>query len=210
MTSLDDIVTQAENPAYLRVATARVLLRQDLLTRKDELEAAISAAVFTDGRENRTPVAPRLAREMEDLEAEIEAAKVEFKFRSVGKRGWADLLAAHPPTPEQLKQIRGLDHNPVTFPIAALALCYVDPDDPDWEPDTKADTYRQRVEKFARLEQVMNNSQFDLLWAKCIDANIGGLETPKSVAASRILQVSGRSANIAAPAESLAASSSVA
>jgi len=205
--SLDDILSRAKDPSHIRVATARILLEQNLLDRKAQLEAEITAAVAADARENRIPVAYGLARDMEALDAEIEAAKVEFKFRSVGKRAWADLLAAHPPTKEQAGRIRGLDHNPITFPCAALALTYVDPADDQWAPDTKSDVYRDRLAKFTELEQVINNSQFEMLWAKCVDANIGGLDTPKSLAASMILRANGQSATTPAPAGSLAQSS---
>lgn len=209
MDSLDDILAAAENPAFVRVATARVLLRQDLLARKDELEEAIKAEAAIDARENRTPVALGLAREMEALDAEIEEAKVEFKFRSVGKRAWADLLAANPPTKEQSTRIRGLDHNPLTFPCAAVALSYVDPVDPGWVPDQKGEVFAERYAKFVRLFDRLNTSQWEALWSKCIDANLGGLDTPKSQAASLLLRLANsRSATTAVPEESLAVSSS--
>jgi hypothetical protein len=127
MADIADILAQAENPEYVRVATARVLIRQDLLARHEELDAELQAAIASDGMHNRTPRAPALAAELEALEAEVEAAKVEFRFRSIGKRAWADLLAAHPPTREQKKADPRVDHNPDTFPAAAIAASCVDP-----------------------------------------------------------------------------------
>lgn len=207
--SLDDILAQADNPEYVRVATARVLLRQDLLARKDELEEAIKVEAAVDARENRTPVALGLARDMEALDVEIEAAKVEFKFRSVGKRLWADLLAAHPPTKDQTSRIRGLDHNPLTFPCAAVALSYVDPADPGWRPELKGDEFTQRLAKFTRLFDRLNASQWEMLWTKCVDANLG-FDTPgKSQAASLLLRLAnGQSAKPRTISESPEASSS--
>ena len=194
MASIEDILAQAENPAYVRVATARVLLRQDLLAEHARLDAELTQAIVDDERENRIPVAPQLMCALDELEAEIDAAKVEFRFRAIGKRPWADLLKQHPPTKDQ--QRAGLDHNPETFPAAAIAASCVEP--------------TLTVDEAERLERALNASQFDVLWAKCIDANIGGTSDPKSSAAGLIRRANARSASSATAADeqSLAASSS--
>lgn len=194
MSSLDDILAEAENPSYVRVATARILLRQDMLARHAELDAALNKAIEDDGRHNRTPESPRLRDEIEALEAEIEAAKVEFRFRSIGKRAWADLLAAHPPTKPQRTADPRIDHNPQTFPVAAIAASCVDP--------------VMTVDDVKRFDVALPPTLFDVLWARCIDANVGGTETPKSMAAGVIRRVSERSASTPAPAASPARSSS--
>lgn len=196
MDSIESILAQAENPAFARTVTARVLLRQDLVAAHAQLEADLAAAIPEDARENRIPVAPRLAEDLEALEAEIVAAKVEFVFRAIGKRAWANLLAKHPPTKDQLRVERQLDHNPETFPIAAIAASCISP--------------AVTVDDVARLERALNASQFDVLWAKCVDANVGGVADPKSVAAGLIRRANGLSASSATAAAepSLAASSS--
>lgn len=193
MTSLEEILAQAENPAYVRVATARILLRQDLVARHAELEEQLTAAANADRATNREPVAPALAAQILELEQEMEAAKVEFRFRAIGKRAWADLIARHPPTKDQLKADPRLDHNPVTFPVAAIAASCIDPE--------------LTLEDAQRLERALNHSQFDLLWAKVVDANIGGLNAPKSRAAGMILRPSVPSATTAASEEFPEASS---
>lgn len=205
---LDQILAAAENPAYVRVATARVLIRQDLIERHEQLNDDLTEAAQTDAMENRDPVAPVIAQQIADLEAEMEAFKVAFKFRSIGKRAWSDLLMKHPPTKDQSKADPRLDHNPITFPAAALAASWVDPDDDGYHFGTTADEkYPKRLDGIQRLERALNHSQFDLLWAKCIDANIGGTTNPKSQAAGLILRMSGASAITAATAESLGLSS---
>jgi hypothetical protein len=192
--TLDEILAQAEDPAFVRVATARILLRQDFADRHVVLDAALEAAVRDDARLNRTPEAPGIARQIGDLEAETEAAKVEFKFRAIGRRAWADLMSQHPPTKEQLKVSRHWDHNPETFPSAAMAAsCFV--------PDGMT------VEAMRRLEVSLNDTQYKVLWAACLEANTG-VDVPKSPAAGAILRLSGASATTAVPGESLAASSS--
>lgn len=169
---IEAILAEAENPEYVRTATARVLIRQDLVARHAELQAELNSAIAGDDRENRMPVAPRVAEELLDLEAQIEQAKVEFRFRSVGRKAWADLLAKHPPTKEQVRADRRVDHNPATFPLAAIAASCVEP--------------AMTVAEVERLERALNNSQFDTLWSKCIDANVGGLVDPKAIGASSI------------------------
>lgn len=182
-----DILAQAENPAYTRVATARVLLRQDLVTRHRELDEELAAAIARDAKTNERDQAPDIARQIEALQDEMEAAKVEFKFKAIGKKAWADLLAQHPPLKEH-KELR-VDHNPETFPIAAIAASCIKPDGVD--------------EDFVRrLEAVLTDPQFTVIWRACIDANIGGVESPKSLAAGQILRVSEQSGTIAVPAAS--------
>jgi hypothetical protein len=186
------ILAQAENPAYVRVATARVLLRQDLITRHAELEAELAEAIARDAVTNARDRAPTISRQLVELQDEIEAAKVGFKFRNIGRKAWADLLAAHPPTKAQ-KELR-TDHNPETFPIAAMAAAIVEPEGFD-------------EDGIRRLEAVLTDAQFTALWRACVDACMGGVESPKSLAAGQILRVNERSANIAALGESDVASS---
>jgi hypothetical protein len=104
------------------------------------------------------------------------------------------LLAANPPTKDQLKRDPRIDHNPETFPIAAIAASCLEP--------------AVTVEDVGRLERALPSTVFDVLWARCIDANIGGIDAPKSAAAGLILRASERYANTSAPAASPAPSSS--
>ena len=181
------ILAQAEDPAFVRVATARILLRQDLITRHTELETELAEAIARDAVTNAKDRAPDISRKLKKLEDEIEAAKVGFKFRNIGRKAWADLLAAHPPTKAQ-KELR-TDHNPETFPIAAMAAAIVEPEGFD-------------EDGIRRLEAVLTDAQFTALWRACVDACMGGVESPKSLAAGQILRVKERSASIAALAES--------
>jgi hypothetical protein len=191
--TIEQILTQAADPAYVRTTTARILLRQDLLAEHDRLEAELTAAVQADAAENRLPEAPAISQQILDLEAEIDAAKIEFRFRSIGHRAWADLMAAHPPTKEQLKVLGRIDHNPLTFPSAAIAASCIDPAMTD--------------DDVTQLERLLNDTQFNLLFVRCVEANTGGMDTPKSAAAGVIHRVNGRSANTPAPAASPAQSS---
>lgn len=193
MPSIEDILAVAEDPAHRRTATVRILLHQDLELRHRELERLLSDELDADARLNRDPVAPDVAAQIRDLEAEIERSKASFTFRALGKRAWADLLAKHPPTAEQ-KQHGRAEFNADTFPAAAVAACAVDP--------------VITPEAATRLEAALNSSQFDVLWGAVLDVNVGGLSSPKSRVAGLTLRQNGASATTHAPEGSLAASSS--
>ena len=190
--SLGEVLAQAENPEFVRTATARVLLRQDLVARHSQLETELTVARANDYTTNDPDRAPAIAQQIADLEAEMQAETVEFKFAAIGKKAWADLLAANPPTKEQLAdelsrakasgtKPRLLDMNPETFPIAAIAASCKQPAGVD-EAAVK------------RLEAALTDAQFTALWMACIEANIGGGDVPKSLAAGQILRVNGQSA----------------
>src|SRR5678816_1575193 len=99
--SLDEILAEAENPAYVRVATVKVLLRQDLVALHAQLEGELAAAIARDATTNEADRAPGISRRIVELQDEMEASKVEFRFRNIGRKAWADLRAAHPPLKEQ-------------------------------------------------------------------------------------------------------------
>lgn len=169
MTTIDDLLAEIAP----REKTVRILLRQDLLTEHARLDAELIKELKLDEIENRDPVGPDLARRLVEFEDEIEAAKRAFRFRAIGKKAWADLLALHPPTKDQKNANGRLDHNPETFPVAAIAASCAEP--------------VLTVEQVAQLEQAMNLAQFELLWAGCLDVNVGGgADNPKSLVAGPI------------------------
>lgn len=194
--SLDEILSAAENPAYYRVATAVVLPRQDLDDRYRQLDDALTAASLDSDRTlARSGELKRLATEMEELRAEMEAELVEFRFRSIGTQAWLDLLAKHPPPKQKVEEARrrgevAPDHNEETFPVAAIAVSCFDPEG-------------LTVDAVKRLRVAWNPAQFSRLWAACVDANTGGGEIPKaSPAAGLILRASERFADTAENAAS--------
>src|SRR5438105_4109088 len=121
MTSWDEIEATHRHVQQ----TVRVPMRADLLDEISTLEDEAQRERVVDQRENRDPVAPKLAQRIEELQADVAASAVAFTFQAVGRRAYAKLLTEHPPTDEQKqdaesKQI-GLSYNPDTFPPALLA-----------------------------------------------------------------------------------------
>lgn len=185
--TLDDF-EKAHQPAR---ATARVGFRQDLWDRHARLEAELVAAVRADTTENRDPQAPAVAEALAALEAEIDANEKLFTFASIGRQRWTKLLAEHPPSAEHREL--GSDHDPETFPPAAVAASAVDP--------------ILSIETASVMFNELNISQWNRLWSACLAANLGGGESPKSAVATAVLKRREPSSTTAPPEESLAASS---
>lgn len=116
-----------------------------------------------------------LAQRIADVEADMEASTVTYRVQSIGRKAWADLKAAHPPTKEEAK--RGLDVNMATFPQAAIAACAVEPTVSPAEAE--------------QLTVVLPDGEWGKLWAAVLGVNLGVMDTPKSAAAAAILRASG-------------------
>lgn len=192
--SIDDILAVAEDPAFHRVVTARVFaVRQELREEHAALEKRLPTLVSDtiDAHPERGAVARRIA----DIEEEMEANVLEFRFRAIGHRAWADLLRKHPPTRDQLARDRQLDHNPETFPHVAIAASCVDP--------------VLTVDDVARLDKspLFDVAAWEELWGACLRANVVS-PVPKSLAAGLILRQNGGSETPHINSVSLAASSS--
>lgn len=171
-----------------RTVSVRVCSRRDLLEEHKRLEAELGEVSRTGGRGlEGNPEAERLALRLHDLEGEIEGAQREFVFRSIGARAWSDLLAKHPPSREHKKVAPGIDYDPDSFPAAAVAASA-------YEPELSLQQARQ-------LEEVLTVSEWAALWGAALNANIGGDDNPKSLAAGSILRRKERSGTTAATGE---------
>lgn len=187
---IDELLAEVEDPAYKLTKTSRVLVGKAivLLDQHAEAEAELAQAIEDDRRLNREPLAPTLAARVQELEAEIEASKRSFRFVSIGRKAWADLVRDHPPSKEDRKRDARSDINSETFPAAAIAASCADP--------------KMTLEQVKRLETAIGDPQWTVLWNDCLQANLGGLSTPKSLLAGTILRASEQFATTAASGES--------
>lgn len=140
----------------------------DLLAEADRLGAEYLEAKGQDEAENREPQAPALAERLKDLSTQIQAAEVEFVFRSIGRLAWQNLIAEHPPTKEQREL--GADMNVDTFPATAMAASCISPEGAD-------------VASFEQLSEIVTNGQWNRLWVTCHQANNASGDIPNLVAA---------------------------
>jgi hypothetical protein len=174
------------------VARVRVCLRNDLVDRLAQLDVELRRAREEDEKHNRKPAAPGIAEEIQRVEAEAREHEVEFVFTEIGRRAWSDLLAQYPPDDEQRAQ--GLDHDPATFPPAAMAASCTSP----------AGT---TLERMTKVFDDWGVGQVTALWRACLAANVGVTQVPKSLAASAVLRASSASSTTADPEGSPEASS---
>jgi hypothetical protein len=187
-----EILADAKKPEHRRTATARILLRPDLIQRHREMDDRL--VDFNDDSIDQTGRV-ELAKEVERLEDEIEAARVPFTFQGIGNRAWSDLMRDHPPTAEQAKAAPRAEFNPDTFPAAAMAASCIDP----------AET---TAEDFLELETLITVLDYQNLWGALLNANVGGGDRPKSKAVGMIRSMSAAFETTPASEGSLEASSS--
>jgi hypothetical protein len=146
--------------------SVRICLRGDLLGRIADLEEAFAVARDRDLMLlPEVPTAPAIARELSAAIDEARDAEVRFVFQSLGRERWRELVAAHPPTPQDEK--KGADFDTVTLPIAAMAACCVEPE-------------AATVESFEELAADPNitEDQYNRLWAGCHAANTSSARVP--------------------------------
>lgn len=199
--SINDILADVKVDAHVPTATVTVLLgsAQQMLDQHTALDQRLAEAmvydtsrakVDVDGDLNDvfTPTAPAIAAEIRDLEVAIEEAGTEFTFKSIGRRRWQNLIAAHPPTDADKAQDRTAEINGRTFPIAAVAASCVDPEMSD--------------EQAEELAEHLNNSQWEQLFQAALDVNVGRIAVPKSLAAGTTLRLSEQFGTTAANTES--------
>jgi hypothetical protein len=165
--------------------TVRIPMRADLVDEISVLEQQARRERDIDARENRDPVAPRLAERIRELDDQLAASEVAFTFRGIGRRAYQALIAAHPPTDEQQASARDagvvLSYNPDTFPPALLAAACILP-----EGATLAD--------MTDIWETWSEGQASQLWTAVLTANMGSADVgPKSLIASEILAGSAKS-----------------
>lgn len=176
MASIEDILAQAQ-PVTRAV---RLCLRGDLIAEREALERELLIARQGDLRENRIPEATAVAERIAELEAETDAASVEFKIKAVTRTEWVALLKAHPPTDEEREAGNDFGEG---MAAAALAACSVDPE--------------MSLEQAQQLLDTVSTRQFNSLWSAILTANLGDDTLPKSVAATATLHSSGQSSTTA-------------
>jgi hypothetical protein len=182
MSELDALIDEA-TPVSQPVL---ICTRGDLIGEHARLEAQLEQAQRDDSALNRSPEAPKVARKIAKLEQQMRDSAKELTVTAVGAVAWSEMLAAHEPTRKQRDEHPGLDHNPETFPFAAVAASLGEPDDG----------------KVRKLAEKIGHGQWSQLWGACLTVNVGKASVPFSVRASLALRGSQRSGESAGSGES--------
>jgi len=169
-----------------RTATAAVCNRNDLFDEHTAAQAALQTAT--------EPGDVRAAAELvTEIEAKIEAATRTFTFRSVSTLEWANLIAKHPPTDEQLRKDPLADHNAETFPPAAAAASSAD---------------GLTIPQVETMRRKLRHGEWLKVWGAVLGVNLGVLDVPKSLLAGVVLRQNGGSGTTPASTASPGPSSS--
>lgn len=186
-------ILAADNSAYVRVVTARLpRIRAELREEHERLEALLPELRKDDTVDGHPDLRATLDR-IAEIEEQIAGDVIALRLRGIGHRAWADLLRKHPPTRAQLSDDRRADHNPETFPVAAIAASL--------DPASTEDEVARLV-----AQEWFNEECWNELWSACLRANVVD-PAPKSLAAS-IHRRKGESSRRPTISESPAASSS--
>lgn len=149
--------------------------RSDLLAEYTQVERDIQVSMRDDLAGGAGVAA--LRERLHALEDEMRDAEFRVVLEALGSQRYTQLLALHPPTPDDRQQ--GLGFNHVTFPPALVAACAVDP---VISPD-EAEALCERL----------SDGQFTKLWNAALVVNIGDDSAPKSVRRSATVDPEGTS-----------------
>lgn len=169
---VDDLIATAQP----RTEKVQICARGDLVASHAEAVAAL-AAVSADDDTLEGPDISAAAAAVVAIEEEMDAATVTFTVASVGRQMWAGLLAANPPSKEERRA--GHDHDPASFPVAAVAACVTDPDLTEVQA--------------AQLADALPAGEWNKLWVAALMLNVTATPAPKLGAATDLLQANARS-----------------
>ena len=119
--SLDEIMRLKTR----NTAACEINLNAQLAADMSSLNRQIMIEDRKDQRENRSPVAPGLRKQLEALEAEALESTVRFVFQDLGRKRFEDLYKSFPPTDEQKEE--GMAWNPDEFGPALMAASAIEP-----------------------------------------------------------------------------------
>lgn len=164
MTKFQDIKKSAKKPT----AAVTLYLNGEPMADIDLIEEQLRElrGWKPDGFDGEDPRVP-LQESLKQLQAEVRASKFVFKFRSLGDKPWADLLAKYPP--REGKENAEI-FNPDTFPAPLIAAACVDPE--------------MSQDQVKELFELMTTDQRQMLFNTAFGANIRGVSVPFSSGSS--------------------------
>lgn len=161
----DDVFASWQKEFTRDRVEARVCFNRALLAELDQAEKALAAIPDSDSKMlEGNPDRAKAEKRVQTLRQQIGKSRKTLWFESIGTREWRKLLGEHPPTDEQKEATPTLDHNPETFPVAALVRSCVDPG--------------LSLEQAKWLMEELSVAETDKVWTACLAANITGARDP--------------------------------
>ncbi|MFE6785200.1 hypothetical protein ACFVFF_23375 [Streptomyces sp. NPDC057680] len=166
MPDISEILKKAKR----RQKSVHLCLAGDLVAEMEKLERQLSEAGDAWSPDSLAAADPRaeLVKKVAAARDKVRASYTEFRFQSLGDKGWSDLLAEHP------GKEQGHLWDPETFPKALIAASAVDPE--------------MLPEQVAELFEVLNEGQRTQLFQCAYDVNNEAPGIPFSLSASGILE----------------------
>lgn len=151
-----------------------ICMRGDLVRQHEALEAALDEARTADAEDSLAAggEARKIAEEIQALEGEMREHTHTFGLRGLPRNEYRALLAEFPPR-DGNKEDEAMGANAVTWPIALIARCCIDP--------------VMTLEQAHELADVLTDGQLLQLYGGALGLNKITVDAPKSVAASAIL-----------------------
>lgn len=161
----------------LREADARICLRPDLVDAFVAAEEALLRSQAGDAGNQRlgsgvSAETKRLAKQVRELEAELDKSEVRFLFRAITKARFNEITDSHPPREQNMFDLT-VGYNREAVDNELVRACLIDPefDDASWQ----------------QLLEVCNPSEWEHLTDVVRECNGVMKYAPKSAAASAIL-----------------------
>lgn len=143
-------------------ASVSVCFDRALLSELEAAEAELAQMPPTGTLEDARTA---LTAHVDQLKETIRSKSRTLTFEAIGRKAWRDIQAEHPPTDEQKKEFGVfLDHDPESFPAAAMAASCKAPG--------------MSVEQAQWLADEMPVSVVDRVWTTCLRANVTGSRDP--------------------------------
>lgn len=174
-------------PQFREEAT-QICMRPDLIDEWDEVNSQLTAARAKDAQSGRlgtgvSQTTKSLAKRLTELEAEIEANAIMFRFRAMNKDRWQAICDNHPPrSGNELDLFAG--HNRDAVLDAAVRECLYDP---VFEDCTEKDCEHDDCGTWQAFVKLCNPSEWKELRDTVGSVNRSVVDLPKSALASSIL-----------------------
>ncbi|MFB4280851.1 hypothetical protein ACBJ59_36565 [Nonomuraea sp. MTCD27] len=178
MSSAADIKAKLRRPER----TVTLCLVGDLQAQYEQLERDLARArdKASEGTlaSGANADATRIAREIQALQEEMREHTETFRFRGLARRAYRDLIAAHPPTDEQVEKNPEVDVNWDTFGVSLITACCISHD--------------LNEDEVGELVDELTAAQYGSIFTAAQAVNVIELDVPNSFTASAVLRASKR------------------
>lgn len=165
---------------------AEVILDAEAAAQIDALTEMLERAQARDENLGGEPVAPAIAKQLQEAEDRADASRVQIVFEAIPHTEYKKLQAKYPPTAEQLAEQQASGGEQWSFDPDAFAPVLVKAQMVDPQPGTD--------EEFAAFWQALSDGQVRHLWTTAlgVQLQITTLAPRSEVAADVLKAIAGR------------------